>query len=75
MKLTLPPGQIAGIFGPVSSGKTFLIDSLTRNENRKVIFDYTGEAAENPENEVIEYNPKLLNEALPELNCRLQVCG
>lgn len=64
--LKLPQGQVVGVFGPVSSGKTYLMRHLTENDNRKVTFDYTGEAAEEPGAEVIHASPKALNARIKE---------
>jgi hypothetical protein len=35
-----------GVFGPVASGKTYLVEQWLRDENRFVRFDATGESAE-----------------------------
>lgn len=46
MELKLPRGKIVGVFGPVASGKTYLLEQWLQNENRFVRFDSTGESAE-----------------------------
>lgn len=46
MKLFFPNGEMVGIFGPVASGKTFLIKEWLKQQNRFVVFDYSGEMME-----------------------------
>jgi hypothetical protein len=41
--IAFPEGQTVGIFGPVASGKTHLIKTWLRTQNRFVAFDYSGE--------------------------------
>jgi hypothetical protein len=48
MKLTLGPCEIAGVFGPMASGKTYLIDQWLKDQNRYVRFDVTGETCDDP---------------------------
>lgn len=41
--INFPDGEMVGIFGPVSSGKTHLIKKWLQTQNRFVAFDYSGE--------------------------------
>lgn len=41
--IALPSCKIVGVFGPVASGKTYLITQWASTQNRVVIFDATGE--------------------------------
>jgi hypothetical protein len=41
--IVLPSCKIVGVFGPVSSGKTFLITKWAEEQKRVLIFDATGE--------------------------------
>lgn len=47
--IELPVCKIVGVFGPVSSGKTFLITRWSETHNRVLIFDVTGEFIDKPE--------------------------
>jgi hypothetical protein len=58
--IDLPQCKITGVFGPVSSGKTFLISRWAEQENRVVIFDATGEFIEKSNYTIIYANPKAL---------------
>jgi hypothetical protein len=48
MKLTLGPCEIVGVFGPVASGKTYLITQWLKECTRYVRFDVTGETTHDP---------------------------
>jgi len=41
--ITLPSCKIVGVFGPVASGKTYLITKWAETQKRVLIFDATGE--------------------------------
>jgi len=61
--IDFPSGEMVGIFGPVSSGKTFLIKQWLKTQNRFVAFDYSGEMLEY---EMYSQAPKALYERLKE---------
>lgn len=62
--LVLPECVVTFICGPVASGKTFLIQELSKNDNRHVAFDSTGEYIDMPGREQIWASPKALNDRL-----------
>lgn len=59
------PSTNVGIFAPVASGKTYLINQWLKNENRYLRFDYTGETTNDTGVEHF-YQPKPLLERLLE---------
>jgi hypothetical protein len=63
MALLLPNCKMTFVCGPVASGKTFLIQSWLKNDNRHVVFDSTGEYSDG-EHEEIWANPKALRERI-----------
>ena len=52
--------EITGLFGPMASGKTFLLNQWLQNQNRYIRFDATGESCDDPGIEHIWANPKAL---------------
>jgi hypothetical protein len=60
MNLKLPQGKIVGVFGPVASGKTYLIEQWLKDSNRFVRFDSTGEAVEDTSVTQVWASPKKL---------------
>jgi hypothetical protein len=62
----IPLGQceITGIFGPMASGKTYLISQWLKNQNRYVRFDATGETCEDAGVEHVWQSPAALHERL-----------
>lgn len=58
--------EITGVFGPMASGKTFLIALWLRLQNRFVRFDATGETVDDAEVEHIWMSPKALHARLAE---------
>jgi len=46
--IELGPCEITGVFGPMASGKTYLIEQWLKGQNRYVRFDATGESASDP---------------------------
>lgn len=57
--------EITAVFGPMASGKTYLIEKeWLPAQNRVVRFDATGESLEDPEFEHVWKNPKALYERL-----------
>ena len=56
--IQLGPCEITGVFGPMASGKTFLINQwLKQGQNRYVRFDATGETCDDPGVEHIWQSP------------------
>lgn len=64
--IELGPCEIAGAFGPMASGKTYLIDRWLENNNRFVRFDVTGESCDDPTIEHVWASPSLLWRRLKE---------
>ena len=60
--------EIVSVFGPMASGKTFLIGQWLKNVNRYVRFDATGETMDDPTVEHIWKSPKALYERLTKPN-------
>lgn len=58
--ITLPSCKIVGVFGPVASGKTYLIMMWAESLKRVVIFDVTGEFVSKPGFTVYFRNVKLM---------------
>jgi len=58
MQLTLGSCEIVGVFGPMASGKTYLIERWLESRNRYVRFDVTGETLDNPRVEHFWQNPE-----------------
>lgn len=58
--LALPKCQMVAVFGPVASGKTFLLKTWIMAENRVVVFDGTGEMVGLAGAEEIFASPKQL---------------
>jgi hypothetical protein len=59
--------EITAVFGPMASGKTYLIEKeWLPAQNRVVRFDATGESLEDPSFEHVWKNPKALYERLEE---------
>lgn len=54
--------EITGVFGPMCSGKTFLIEQWLKTQNRYVRFDITGETLDNPAISHVWLSPKELYE-------------
>ena len=60
----LPNGaEIVGVFGPVASGKTFLVRQWMENLDRVVAFDSVGEMSEATDQTIVD-NPRLLWDTL-----------
>lgn len=59
-------GQIVAVFGPVASGKTFLLQQWIRAQDRTLIFDTAADHTEEsfPEATHVWRNPKVLSETL-----------
>jgi hypothetical protein len=68
MSIELGPCEIAGVFGPMASGKTYLLSSWLRSghplANRYVRFDVTGETLDDPGLIHIWKSPRDLYEAI-----------
>jgi hypothetical protein len=68
MSIELGPCEIAGVFGPMASGKTYLLSSWLHSghalANRYVRFDVTGETLDDPELLHIWKSPRDLYEAI-----------
>lgn len=58
--IQLGPCEITGAFGPMCSGKTFLINQWLKANNRFVRFDSTGETLDDPNLEHVWMNPAAL---------------
>jgi hypothetical protein len=58
--IQLGPCEITGAFGPMASGKTYLIDRWLENNNHFVRFDVTGESCDDPNIEHVWASPSLL---------------
>jgi hypothetical protein len=56
--------EITGVFGPMASGKTFLIDQWLETQNRYVRFDATGESVDEPGVVHVWKNPRQLYDLL-----------
>lgn len=56
--------EITSVFGPMASGKTYLINEWLKNDNRYVRFDATGESLDDASVEHIWKSPKALYERL-----------
>lgn len=73
--ITLGPCEITSIFGPVASGKTYLMQQLTKGHPRKVVFDATGEASANDDDAIdIWYSPMQLELTLRKTPYAFNVC-
>lgn len=48
-----PNGEMVGIFGPVASGKTYLIQQWLKGQNRFIVFDYAGEMMDHTADTII----------------------
>jgi hypothetical protein len=64
--INLPSCKIVGVFGPVASGKTWLLMQWTEHLNRVVIFDATGEFVEKEDYTVYFRNIKELQKEVKE---------
>lgn len=64
--IELVPCTIVGVFGPVASGKTFLVKRWLELENRFVVFDATGEHLKHKQFTEIWAEPKQLVRVLRE---------
>lgn len=62
--LDLGPCEITGIFGPMASGKTFLINHWLKTQNRFVQFDVTGETINKDGIEHVWSSPSQLYSAM-----------
>lgn len=62
MALLLPDCKLTFVCGPVASGKTHLIRTWLKNDNRHVLFDGSGEFFDDPSREQIIANPRALYE-------------
>lgn len=62
--IQLGPCEIVGVFGPVCSGKTYLIDCWLKDQNRYVRFDSTGETIDREGTEHIWHSPRQLHDRL-----------
>lgn len=62
--IELGPCEIVGVFGPVASGKTYLIDRWLDGQNRYVRFDVTGETIDRAGIEHIWHSPLQLHDRL-----------
>lgn len=58
--------EITGVFGPMASGKTYLIGEWLKTQNRYVRFDATGETVSDAGVEHIWQSPRMLNDRLLE---------
>ena len=62
--IPLPKEKIVGIFGPVASGKTYLVNEWIKTLNTFVVFDATGEFVGRKDMTTIWANPRALYETL-----------
>lgn len=62
--IQLGPCEIVSAFGPVASGKTYLINEWLKTQNRYVRFDVTGETIDSPGVEHIWHSPAELYDRL-----------
>ena len=51
--IAYPNGEMVGIFGPVASGKTYLIQQWLKGQNRFIVFDYAGEMMNHAEKTIV----------------------
>lgn len=58
--IELGPCEIAGVFGPVASGKTYLIGQWIKTQPRYVRFDVTGETIDTENVEHVWHSPGML---------------
>jgi hypothetical protein len=72
--IELPSCKITGVFGPVSSGKTYLIEKWAEEQNRIVVFDATGEFIDKPRYTQIVANPRKLWQLLKNQPYFFRVC-
>lgn len=62
--IDLGPCEISGAFGPMASGKTYLLNQWVKTQNRYVRFDVTGETCDDPTVEHIWCSPRMLLDRL-----------
>lgn len=60
----LIPGQVVFVFGPVASGKTFLLTQWAEQQERVLLFDTAGDHVDNGAFEHVWNNPRALIERL-----------
>ena len=58
--IDLPPCQIVAVFGPVASGKTYLLKQWLKTQSRVVAFDSTGEMTREPDFQECFASPRKL---------------
>jgi hypothetical protein len=62
--IELGPCELTGVYGPMASGKTYLIDQWLKSQSRFVRFDVTGETCDDPNIEHVWSSPLKLWERL-----------
>lgn len=66
--------EITAVFGPMASGKTYLIEEWLKDQNRYVRFDATGESIDTPGVEHVWQSPKALYDRIKSNPYYFRVC-